>query len=214
MPMLDCEQGKYHHLDVWNHTLLVLKNARSKDYILSLGCLLHDVGKPPTRMIDEHGNTRFFSHDTVGADISKTLLRRLKFSEKEVDRVAKLVKNHMRLGTAKVFTPAAARRVLRDMGDQTEDLLQLVEADCNALKPGVKAMDLSKIRETLAYVAQATPIETLSSPLSGEDIMRIKKIPAGTEVGRFKNVLTEMVLDGKLAPGDKTAAERALRKVS
>ncbi len=28
LPMVGCEQGKYHHLDVWKHTLLVSSEMR------------------------------------------------------------------------------------------------------------------------------------------------------------------------------------------
>ena len=37
--MVDCEQGRYHHLDVWNHTLLVMRNAGNQDRTLTLAAL-------------------------------------------------------------------------------------------------------------------------------------------------------------------------------
>lgn len=210
LPMVDCEQGKYHHLDVWDHTMLVLRNAGCEDLTLSLGALLHDVGKPPTRTVDEERNTRFFSHEVVGAQMSRHILRRLKFAERDIDRVAQLVKNHMRLGSSPTFSPAAARRVLRDLGDQTERLLDLVEADTSALRPGVRVMELRTIRERLATVQMATPRETLQSPLSGREIMELTGVPAGPEVGRIKAYLTEQVLEGSLAPNDKESAKRMI----
>ncbi|WP_158409161.1 CCA tRNA nucleotidyltransferase [Fimbriimonas ginsengisoli] len=211
LPMVGCEQGSFHHLDVWNHSLLVLRNAGTGDLVLSLAALLHDVGKPPTRFIDEEGNTRFFGHEAVGAKMTEELLRRLKFPQREVDAISLLVKNHMRLGSSPEFTPAAARRLIRDLDGDLERLLQLVEADANGLKAGVRVMDLGPIRKRIAEVQQATPRSTLDSPLSGQEIMEITGLTPGPEVGRLKQALTEMVIEGDLAPGDKASATAWLR---
>lgn len=211
--MVAVEQGKYHHLDVWEHTLLALRNAATRDPILALSVVLHDVGKPPTRFIDDQGNTRFFGHEAVGESMSRTILRRLKFSEKDVEKVAKLVKNHMRLGTAPEFSASAARRLIRDLDGDVDKLLALVEADAGSLKPGVRALDLTSIRMRLSQVEAETPAKSLQSPLSGEEIMEFLQIGAGTEVGRIKALLTEKVLEGELKVGDKLAALEFLKKV-
>jgi len=117
----------------------------------------------------------------------------------------------MRLGSAGMFTASAARRLIRDLGEDVERLLRLIEGDAGALRPGVRRLDLEPIRARLEEVSRETPRERLESPLSGEEIMRIREIPAGPEVGRLKAALTEMVLDGSLIPGDKMGAEEALR---
>jgi poly(A) polymerase len=213
LPMVGCEQGKYHHLDVWKHTLLVLKNAGSKDLVLSLAALFHDVAKPPTRFLDEEGNTRFFGHEHVGERMTKEILKRLKFPQKEVDEVALLVRNHMRLGSSPTFSSSAARRLLRDMDGEVERLLELVEADANGLKAGIRVLDLTPIRAKLATISYETPVATLDSPLSGEEIMELTSLPPGREIGRIKKLLTEKVLDGELAPEDKTSAAEIVRSI-
>jgi poly(A) polymerase len=162
-------------------------------------------------MVDEAGHTRFFSHETVGADMTRVMLRRLRFPQRDIDDVAMLVRNHMRLGSSPTFTAAAARRVIRDLGDQTDRLLDLVEADTKALRPGVKVMALDAIRARLKEVALVTPRATLESPLSGQEIMALTGLPEGAEIGRLKALLTEKVLDGELAPHDKEAAVAFLR---
>lgn len=212
--MVGVEQGRFHHLDVWEHTLLVLQNAGHEDLILSLSAIFHDVGKPPTRMVDEAGNTRFFGHETLGAEMTTDFLRRLRFSEDLIARVAHLVKNHMRLGSSPTFTPSAARRVIRDMGEDLERLLQLVEADTASLRPGVKALDLAAIRAQIAQVAAQTPREQLESPLTGKEIIEILEISPGPKIGEVKAWLTEQVLEGTLAPGDKEHARRLLSRFS
>jgi len=210
--MVDCEQGRYHHLDVWNHTLLVMKNAGASDRTLTLAALFHDIGKPPTRSIDEQGNTRFFGHESVGATLTDEVLRRWKLPQREIDPVVRLVKNHMRLGHAPIFTESAARRILRDLGEDLDRLLELVDADCRALKPGVRIMDLSEIRVRLQEVQTATPHHVLESPLSGIEIMSLTGLPAGREIGRLKQLLTEKVLEGILRPDDKSTATNLIQE--
>ena len=214
VPMVGCEQGKYHHLDVWDHTRKVVEKVvhrDASDLILVLGALLHDIGKPPTRMKDENDNTRFFGHESVGADMARVILNRWKFSGDEVDHVCLLVKNHMRLGSAPVFTDSAARRVIKDLGEDLPRLLDLVDADANALKKGVRVMDLTEIRATIEKVGAATPVDKLVSPLSGKEIMEITGLTQGKQVGAIKKVLDEMVLDGKLWPDDKKLARELVR---
>lgn len=208
--MKGVEQGGYHHLDVWDHTLLAVRNAGAGDLTLSLATLLHDLGKPATRSIDAKGAARFFQHETVGAQMARELLDRLRFSHDAIEPVALLVKNHMRLQTAKELSASAARRLVRDLGDQLERLLALVEADAGALKPGVKVMDVAAVRKRLEEVRTSTPASMLESPLSGSEIMALTGLPEGPEIGRVKAMLLEKVLEGELAPGDKEGARAFL----
>lgn len=209
--MKGVEGGKYHHLDVWGHTLAVLRNVGPGDLTLSLAALLHDVGKPQTRFVDERGDTRFFGHEAVGAELARQMLRRLKFSNEQIDPVVRLVRSHMRLGSSPQFSASAARRVLRDLGEDVPRLLALVEADTKGLKKGLKLLDLAPIRRRLEEVSRATPRAALESPLSGEEIMQVAGIGAGPKVGELKQMLIEHVLDGTLEPGDKEGAQVLLR---
>ncbi len=209
-PMVGCEQGGYHHLDVWNHTLLALKNAGTGDPILSLAVLMHDIGKPSTRTTDEEGRTRFFGHEAVGETLSRRILRRLRFGNEVEDEVALLVKNHMRLNSMTVVSDSAARRIVRDLGPSLDRWLKLIEADASALKPGVRDLDLSPLREHISRVSRQTPAERLVSPLSGEKIMALTGLSPGVDVGRLKELLVEDVIEGRLMPSDEAGAKTLL----
>ncbi len=205
------EQGSFHHLDVWEHSLLVVKNAGHGDLELSLAALFHDIAKPATYSVDENGRIRFFSHEVVGAEMAREVMQRLRFPSDEIDAVAKLIRNHMRLGSSKVFSASAARRLIRDMGPQLEQFLNLVQADRDAHKPGLIELDLDAIRARIADVSMTTPVEKLESPLSGSEIMKVTGLTAGKEVGRLKQMLVEHVLDGSLHPDDKKAAAELVK---
>ncbi len=212
LAMVGVEQGRYHHLDVWDHTLLVLHHTPRGDLVAALAALLHDVGKPQTRTIDAEGNTRFLTHELVGAEIATAMLDRLRFPGDIVRRVALLVRNHMRLGSAPVFTTSAARRVWRAMGDDTPRLVELVRADTKSLAPGVLAMDVDTIAQTLDAAYQEKPAEGYVSPIDGAEIMALLNLEPGKAVGEAKAYLIEQILDGKLAPGDCEAARTMLQQ--
>lgn len=185
--MRGVEQGRYHHLDVWEHTLLVLKNLpKPTTQTLALAALLHDIGKPRTRSVDPNGHIRFFDHENVGSEMARALLNRLRFSNQEIHEVTRLVRNHMRLGSFTELSSPAARRLVRDMGPLLSPLLDLVEADASALRPGVRVLNMESIRTKLREVRLATPASALTSPLDGEAIMQITGCQAGPEVGRWK----------------------------
>jgi len=209
------DQGKWHHLDVWEHTLLVVENlslpeSPSERLSLVLGALFHDIAKPRTKTIDADGNIRFFTHEHVGAAMTGEILSRLRFDGDVIEDVKSLVKNHMRLASAPTFTASAARRLLRDMGGDVDPLFRLIEADADSLRPGVKTLNLDPYRELIADVAAATPVSQLESPLSGAEIMSLLHISPGPEVGRIKAMLVEKVLEGELKPGDKESAKRLI----
>lgn len=97
IPELEDEYGfeqrnPWHIYDVWNHTLVALKNSKS-DLEIRLALLLHDIGKPHSYQDDE--NVRHFKkHPEKGAQIAKNILERLGYNEGEVINICFLVENH------------------------------------------------------------------------------------------------------------------------
>ncbi len=82
-------QNVYHLYDVWTHTLKTLELIPTETgIIVRLAALLHDVGKPPTRSVDEHGTAHFYRHEVIVSDLARRLMRRLTFSNAEVSQVS------------------------------------------------------------------------------------------------------------------------------
>ncbi|MDI6827994.1 MAG: HD domain-containing protein, partial [Armatimonadota bacterium] len=97
--MQGVSQGGRHVYDVWEHTLHSLESLpKQADLILRLALLLHDVGKPRTRIIDEEGHIHFYGHEVQSAEIARQILHRLKFPKSDVLRVVRLISLHMRVG--------------------------------------------------------------------------------------------------------------------
>lgn len=213
--MYGVTQNIYHIYDVWGHTLKTLESIPSNSGItLRLAALLHDVGKPKTRTVDENGAVHFYHHQSVGAEIARRVLGRLRFPNSVIDEVAFLISMHLRVGEYdEQWSDAAVRRLIRDAGDRLEDLIRLTEADKAASNPAMPSVDINALRSRIESVRKQLSGSRIVSPLTGREIMELLNIEPGPEVGRAKAFLEEQIVEGVLLPGDKAkAAELLLSK--
>lgn len=82
----------HHHLDVWEHTLEVLKGLENEDLETKMAGLLHDIGKP---FSFQEGDVRHFhGHAEVSAKMARDILLRLEYDESFINNVCYLVKMH------------------------------------------------------------------------------------------------------------------------
>jgi len=188
------QQGGYHTHDVFGHTLLAVA-ATPADLIVRLGALFHDVGKPATAA----GDGTFMGHEVVGAEMAARALERLRFPQKEIEAVEKLVRLHLRpVFYSSEWTDGAVRRLARDAGSLLEPLMALARADIRASAyPHPQKLD--ELQARLAAVLIERP-SRMAAPVDGDDIMSVRKIGPGPEVGRIKHRLTELVMDGAIEP--------------
>lgn len=112
--------------DVWTHTLLMLENLDHPTPTLAMGVLLHDVGKPVTQTFEDR--IRFNNHARVGSEMAARICNRLRFSNRETERIVWLVDQHMRLATLPDMRESKRRRFAREEG--FDELLALCRIDC------------------------------------------------------------------------------------
>jgi poly(A) polymerase len=188
------QQTGYHTHDVFGHTVLAVAGT-PRDLTVRLGALFHDVGKPATAGPDG----TFLGHEVVGAEMAAGALERLRFPQKEIDAVVSLVRLHLRpVFYSSEWTDGAVRRLARDAGPELGRLMALARADI-AASAYPHPEKLGELQSRLDQVLTERP-SRLAAPVDGEDIMRIRRIPPGPEVGRIKQRLTELVMDGVVDP--------------
>ena len=107
----DTQQSKEHHPegDVWEHSLETFRHRRSRDLVLTLGLLLHDVGKPEAT---PSGGRRFDQHAEIGAKLTGRLLRRLEYPDEIVADVRWLVHKHMFPGALHLLPTFRTERLM------------------------------------------------------------------------------------------------------
>ena len=106
-----------------------------------------------------------------------------------------------------------ARRLMRDLGPQLDDLFEIHRVDVSALAPG--HTDISRageLRDRMRPIQEAQDISALTSPLDGQELMARLGLPPGRRLGEVKEYLTGEVVEGRLAPDDKAGAERLARE--
>lgn len=176
--------------DVWVHTLALLEHLDRPPIELAWGCLLHDVGKPPTQTHQDH--IRFHGHDRVGAAMARAILERLRYPGDVIDAVESLVAQHMKFKDAPRMGLATFKRFARQ--PLFETLLELHRLDL-----------LASQRPLLNYDAvRGRLLELGASTLRPEPLLRGRNLlemgyPPGPEFTRVLRLVEEEQLEGRLA---------------
>ncbi len=190
------EQETPHHMyNVGEHTLHALQNVRA-DKVLRLTMLLHDMGKPALKTMDEAGVAHFKKHALESEIIAKSILRRLKFDNNTIGKVTKLVRYH------DYRMPATAKNVRRAMNIIGEDLfpyyMEVRRADILAQsmyqrEEKVKNLnDIEKLYQEIVETGQCVSLKNLA--VTGKDLIEAGMKP-GKEIGDKLNELLEMVIE-------------------
>lgn len=189
-------QNPYHAFDVFHHSLAALEHATPKNPVVRLAALLHDVGKPETR-IETEGSATFFAHQFRSEKHAQRALRRLRYSNQQREAVAHLVRHHMFHYTPD-WSDAAVRRFVRQVGpDRVPDLFAMRSADTlgNGLrrKSADELDELSRRIDGILAARNAIGFQELA--VDGHDLMAELGLPSGPTVGDLLSQLLEAVLD-------------------
>jgi poly(A) polymerase len=209
--MVGVTQNAWHQYDVWTHTLQALQSLPADASLeVRLGVLFHDIGKPRTRSEDEKG-VHFYEHQFVGAEMTRQALNRLKLTNDQIRLSVNLVELHMRLGEYKPdWSDAAVKRLIRAVHPQTEELFTISLADMGAMRQDVPHADLNALRRRMDELNRLSDVAHIDSPLDGLEIMEALNIEPGPTIKEAKSFLTNEVIEGRLAEGDKETAHKLL----
>lgn len=180
--------------DVFRHTVIMLNEMRTDDPRLAWAVLLHDVGKPPTAQLKE-GRWRFERHANVGADATRAILNRLRFSSDDIEAITFMVGNHMRFISVETMRRSTLRRLVGSPTFATE--LELHRLDCSASHG-----DLSNHHFLLEFRRRMDSEPMLPPPwISGRDIMALG-IKEGPAVGMWRQKAYDAQLEGTFPDRD------------
>ncbi|MCB2223419.1 MAG: CCA tRNA nucleotidyltransferase [Actinobacteria bacterium] len=187
----------HRHKDVLAHTIAVVAKTPPEP-IVRLAALFHDVGKPDTREFGR-GTVTFHHHEVVGARMTRARMKALRFSNDEIDDVARLVYLHMRPHTFKMgWTDRAVRRYVRDAGPLLDRLNTLVRCDVTTRNPKRERAILRRIdelEERIADLREREELDAIRPPIDGNRVMAFLGIGPGPLVGEAMRMLLEHRLD-------------------
>jgi poly(A) polymerase len=146
--MRGVQQGGYHHLDVWQHSLEVVHQldeiiekftmderlssyfqeiiggAHTRASLLKMAALLHDIGKPETRQ-QEATRMTFHGHEHAGERITRQVCKQLRLSVKERFFLEDAVRMHLRPGYLSNFKRPSEKAIFRYLRDTKEEAVSL-----------------------------------------------------------------------------------------
>lgn len=184
---LGVEQNKFHTKDVYFHGLAVLRAAPEH---LRWAALLHDIGKPKCKTADG----KFYNHQIVGKQMAEAIMRRLKFSNKDLERNGRLIEQHMFYYTTD-WSDAAVRRFVKRVGvDLLEDLFALRRADCQDAADKKDDGGVEPLKKRIAKIkADSAALEVTDLAVNGHDIIALG-VPEGVKVGQILQKLLQSVI--------------------
>lgn len=190
--MKGVEQSPDHHPegDVFVHTLLLLEKMHQPSETLAYGCLLHDIAKPSCARA-EGGRITFHGHTERGAEMAAEIMKRLKRSRTVSERVAWLVRSHLRYTQAPKMRVSTLKRFLGE--DHIEELLELCRLDALSASGDLTYYDYCKQKLAEFGAEQISP-EPL---LMGRDLIEMGYAP-GPRFSEMLRRVEEAQLEGVL----------------
>ena len=218
----------HHHLDLFHHSLEVVRQiqlyydeaqgdvkshldeisfgAHSRLAFLKYAGFMHDIGKFSTWTIEQDtGRHRFIKHDDAGAKLAVPYLKKLNFSNKQIEYIASMIKNHMypsQVISAPDATEKSLMRFVRKMDTNAIDIIVLAVAD--RLSARGEAVTETMVNENISglqklmdfYISVKDSLEPLPKLLSGNEVMQILNIKPSPLLGKIINELHEAQLSG------------------
>jgi poly(A) polymerase len=180
MKTIGCEQPPEWHPegDVYTHTCIMLEMLKpTAPLVLCLAVLLHDIAKPPCQTFGDR--IRFNGHDTMGADMADTILRRLRYPNDVIAATVPMVARHMQFMNVKQMRTAKLKRFMAEPTFPQE--MELHRVDCGS------SNGFTDNYEFLEAKAQEFAAEPLIPPplVTGRDLIQLGLTPGP----RFREIL-------------------------
>lgn len=205
-------QNRFHSDDVAMHTLHAVDALSPKYPFYRFVTLMHDLGKVPAkRYLERKKDYVFYGHQYISKRLTNKIMRRLRFSNKEIEKAAAIVENHM-YNLKPDLSHGATKRFIRKLGrDQVEGFLRMRMADRkgNRLNDDGYERGIFHFVRTLKKIdrdAEALTLRDLN--IDGYDLMNLGLKP-GPIFSEILDQLLEYVLDDPALNQREWLLERA-----
>ena len=197
-------QNRFHKYDVYYHILHTIQAVEPLEteeltLLVRLAALFPDIAKPMVqKKVSKQEEPVYYNHEVVGSSIAKKVMKRLKYSNAEIDFVTLLVRHHM-FYYQDEWTDGAVRRFMKAVGvENIKPLLKLREAD-RIGSGNRKEKESRAIPKLLAridkIIEEENAITVKDLKINGNDLMKEFNLKPSPIVGKILNYLLELILD-------------------
>ena len=189
------EQNNAYHIYCIDRHLLESMCHIDRQIHLRLTMLLHDICKPETKSTDKDGIDHFYNHGELSAKKAGEILKRMRYDNRTIDMVWKLIKFH----DAEISGKKSIRKLLNKIGEETlRDLIKVKEADIlaqNANYYQERHIKLEQIKVELDEIIHERNCYSIGDlEINGSDLMNIGFKP-DKSIGDTLNWLLEIVIE-------------------
>ncbi|MBD3266841.1 HD domain-containing protein [bacterium] len=191
-------QNRFHADDVARHILYSVDAVSPKYPFIRFITLMHDLGKVPAKRFNANkGDYVFYGHQYVGKRMTQRVMRRLRFSNKNVETASAIVENHM-YNLKADLSEGATRRFIRKLGrENIAAFLRMRMADRrgNRLNSDGYERGIFHFLRTLRDIdREENALKIRDLNISGYDLMKMGLQP-GPIFRQILEQLLEEVLD-------------------
>jgi len=199
--MINFQQNNpYHAYDVFDHTIHAVEKCKSDDLVVKLAVFFHDFGKPHSYQDREDGVRHFKGHGRISAEITDSIMKRLRFDNVTRNNVVELVYYHdATFEVGKKYI----KRWLNKIGEkQFRRLLEIRKADIKGQKPDYEESRIEKVNnienifEEILKEQECFSLKNLA--INGNDVKKTMNLKEGKDVGHWLDVILKRVIDGEL----------------
>lgn len=192
------QNNRHHNRDLWHHTTHSIISVEA-DEVLRMVMLLHDIGKPKCQTTGKNGESHFIGHPAVSADMSRVILRRMKFSSDFIDECVCLIRYHDNRYSG---SPKQLKRLLAKIGEsRLKKLIKIFRADITAQSDYHKQEKLELVdlaEKDLSDILEKGQCFSLRQlKVNGSDMMNIG-IKDGRKIGDTLKKLLNMVIEDEI----------------
>ena len=179
--------------DVWTRSLAAVDVLPRSRPVLRMAALLRAVGMPGARSKNLKGEWRFTGHEVRGAREAENVMRRLKASNADVERVTRLVAIQSDLFPPDAPDAGVRRWLLHVRPDEVRDLFRLRFAICRAEQ--AESRDLMQRWRHAHRVMLSHPVIDASGLAIGGRELKGLGLPPGPEYKQLLDGLVQRVID-------------------
>ena len=198
------QRSPYHANTLYEHIINVCSNVYKKNDISSdkiiltrMAALLHDVAKPECFTIDDKGIGHFYGHTEKGALLAIDILKRLRYSSDEIEKIEYLIKNH---DATINLTIKSIRKNMSHTPNQNEELFYMLLELINADKidhTQYELIDIVKVKKFIEEIkTEDLCLKITDLKVNGYDILELGF--KGKEIGNILNYLLDEVIDERI----------------